>query len=133
MKMKYKCVTDGFKTDGYIIDDPDFNRKVSIVRGDILECVDGEYLVKDGVYVCKKDSILGKYHFKKVESEIYDKAIMEAVRQRMGLEKDDTSKDEYIMSLDKRTVFREFCEWNGLLGWSDNILLALENIYDICL
>ena len=58
---------------------------------------------------------------------------MEAIRQRMGLEKDDTSKDEYIMSLDKRTVFREFCEWNGLLGWSDNILLALESIYDICL
>ena len=129
--MKYKCVTDGFEIEGCVIDNPDYAEKVSIAKGEVLECVDREYIVKDGVYVCAKNSILGKYHFKKVESEIYDKAIMEAVRQRIGLEKDDTSKDGYIMTLDKRTVFREFCEWNGLLGWSDNILLALENIYDI--
>lgn len=56
---------------------------------------------------------------------------MEAIRKRLDLEKDDTSRDEYIMSLDKRTVFREYCEWNGLLGWSDSILSAIEYIFDI--
>lgn len=61
----------------------------------------------------------------------YNREIMEAARQRLGLEKSDTSRDEYIMSLDKRTVFREYCEWNGLLGWSDNILSAIEYIFDI--
>lgn len=65
------------------------------------------------------------------QMKIYNREIMEAVRQRLDLEKDDTSRDEYIMSLDKRTVFREYCEWNGLLGWSDNILSAIEYIFDI--
>lgn len=40
----------------------------------------------------------------------YNREIMEAVRQRLDLEKDDTSRDEYIMSLPKRSVFREYCE-----------------------
>ena len=61
----------------------------------------------------------------------YNREIMEAIRQRLDLEKDDTSRDEYIMSLDKRTVFRKYCEWNGLLGWLDNILSAIEYIFDI--
>lgn len=63
--------------------------------------------------------------------ETYNREIMEAIRQRLGLEKDDTSRDGYIMSLNKRTVFRGYCEWNGLLGWSDNILSAIEFIFDI--
>lgn len=63
--MKYKCVTDGFEIEGCVIDDPDFSRKVSIIKGDILECVDGEYLVKDGVYVCKKVVFLENIILKK--------------------------------------------------------------------
>ena len=65
--MKYKCVTDGFEIEGCVIDDPDFAKKVSIANGEVLECIDGEYIVKNGVYVCHKDSVLGKYHFKEVE------------------------------------------------------------------
>ena len=65
------------------------------------------------------------------QMKTYNREIMEAVRQRLGLEKSDTSMDSYIMSLPKRTVFREYCEWNGLLGWSDNILSAIEYIFDI--
>ena len=65
------------------------------------------------------------------QREKYNREIMEAVRQRLDLEKDNASKDEYIMSLDKRIVFREYCEWNGFYGWSDNILSVIENIFNI--
>ena len=46
--MKYKCVTDGFKTRGYKINNPDSEKWVSVVNGDVLEC-DGECIVKDGI------------------------------------------------------------------------------------
>ena len=61
--MKYKCVTNGFKTRGCKVDNPESEKWVSVVNGDILDC-DGEYIVKDGVCLCHKDSILGKYHFR---------------------------------------------------------------------
>ena len=64
--MKYKCVTDGFKTRGYKNNNLDSKKWVSVVNGDVLEC-DGECIVKDGISLCHKDSILGKYHFRKVD------------------------------------------------------------------
>lgn len=64
--MKYKCVTDGFKTRGYKNNNLDSEKWVSVVNGDVLES-DGDYIVKDGVSLCHKDSILGKYHFRKVD------------------------------------------------------------------
>lgn len=64
--MKYKCVTDGFKTRGYKVNNPEYERWVPVVNGEILDC-DGEYIVKNGISLCHKDSILGKYHFRKVD------------------------------------------------------------------
>lgn len=66
--MKYKCVTDGFKIRGYKVNNPDSEKRVTVINGDILEC-SGEYIVKDGVSICHKDSILGKYHFRKVNEK----------------------------------------------------------------
>lgn len=66
--MKYKCVTDGFKIRGYEVNNPDSEKRVTVINGDILECI-GEYIVKDGVSICHKDSILGKYHFRKVNEK----------------------------------------------------------------
>ena len=64
----------------------------------------------------------------------YNNDIMEAVRQRKGLEKDDTSKDDEIMKMDKEEVFREYCQWHGLSGlWYLNILEVIENIYNVSL
>lgn len=62
----------------------------------------------------------------------YMDEIMEAVRQRMGLEEDDESADKEIMQMDRSEVFKEYCEWNGLLGsWYDTLLEVVENIYDV--
>lgn len=61
--------------------------------------------------------------------EKYNNDIMEAVRQRMGMEEDDTSKDDIIMKMDKEDVFREYCQWNGLLGsWYSELLTVIRNI-----
>ena len=59
----------------------------------------------------------------------YNNDIMEAVRQRMGLDEDDTSRDDDIMKMDKRDVFMEYCQWNGLLGsWYSELLKTIRNI-----
>ncbi len=64
--------------------------------------------------------------------EKYNNDIMEAVRQRMGLEEDDTSKDDVIMKMDKEDVFREYCQWNGLLGsWYSELLSTIRNINSV--
>lgn len=58
--MKYRCITNGFaKRD---MDNP--GQWISVSNGEIVEC-DGEYIVKDGVRLCHKDSIMGMYHFRK--------------------------------------------------------------------
>lgn len=62
----------------------------------------------------------------------YNDKVMKAVRQRFGLEENDESMDEKIMEMDKYEVFREYCLWNGLLGyWYEDLLTTIENIYDI--
>lgn len=52
--VKYKCVTNGFVKEG-----------CTVYNGEILNC-EGDYIVKNGVLLCHKDSIIGKYHFRKV-------------------------------------------------------------------
>lgn len=65
--MKYRCVTNGFKIKGYEITNPDNERSITVKHGDVLDC-EGDYIVKDSVSLCHKDSILGKYHFRKEEA-----------------------------------------------------------------
>lgn len=57
----------------------------------------------------------------------YPDYIMENVRQNLGLEKDDTSKDDMIMQLDKEEVFNRYCEWRGLLGGYGYLLWDVVN------
>lgn len=62
----------------------------------------------------------------------YNDDIMEAIRQRMGLEENDTSKDDIIMKMDKEDIFREYCQWNGLLGsWYSELLTTIRNIDNV--
>lgn len=63
--VKYKCVTNGFTKEGCLVDNPDSEKKETVYNGDILNC-EGDYIVKNGVLLCHKDSIIGKYHFRKV-------------------------------------------------------------------
>lgn len=62
----------------------------------------------------------------------YNDEIMKAVRQSLGLDEDDESADDEIMSMNRKRVFKIYCRWNGLLGsWYDILLEVVENIYDV--
>lgn len=66
------------------------------------------------------------------DKRTYGSEVMETVRQCLGLEEDDMSEESYIMAMDKKDVFRKYCEWNGLLGsWSEKLLNIVEEIYGI--
>lgn len=65
---------------------------------------------------------------------MYPDYIMAYVRQRLGLKADDTSRDNYIMELDKDMVFDMVCEWNGLLGgYGEQIRRWICDIFEISL
>lgn len=62
--MKYKCMVDGCKIKGCKVDNPELEQWVELVCGEILDC-DGEYIIKNGTYLCHKNSIMGKCFFRK--------------------------------------------------------------------
>lgn len=63
---------------------------------------------------------------------IYPDNIMRNVRQNLGLDELDISRDDEIMSMAKQDVFNRYCEWNGLLGgYGYSLLNIVEDIYDI--
>lgn len=60
----------------------------------------------------------------------YPESIMQAVRQNMGLEATDTSKDEIINKLPSDAVWHRFCTWHGFLGtWPENLHYAHVAIF----
>lgn len=62
----------------------------------------------------------------------YSDEVMEACRQRMGLEKDDKSCDVDIWNMSHEEVFSEYCKWNGLMeNWSNKLLNVIQNIYGV--
>lgn len=64
--------------------------------------------------------------------KVYNEDVMKAVRQSLGYDEDDTSRDEVIMKMPKEEVFERYCTWNGLLGgWYQWLLEAVESIYEV--
>lgn len=62
----------------------------------------------------------------------YPEYIMKDLRQRRGLEPDDTSKDQFLQTLKKNTVLREVLRWNNLVGaWDENIKAWVKDIYGV--
>lgn len=61
----------------------------------------------------------------------YPDYIMETLRQRLGLDKDDTSRDEYINTYSPNEAFEEVLTWNGICGFSYTIKSWIESIYGI--
>lgn len=61
----------------------------------------------------------------------YPEYIMSYVRQNMGLDSDDTSKDDFINSMNKKDVFDRVLNWNGIVGYSSQIKGWIEEIYGI--
>lgn len=62
----------------------------------------------------------------------YPKYIMCYMRQRWGLDANDTSKDEIFNEMNPDQIFGNVLIWNGLLGgWDHQIKGWIKDIYGI--
>lgn len=60
-----------------------------------------------------------------------DISIMEDLRQRRGLEEDDTSEDQEILEMSGYDFFSEWLRWQGIIGYEDSILNAIKVAFGI--
>lgn len=61
----------------------------------------------------------------------YSDFIMRAVRQNIGLEEDDTSRDAEIMEMDGEEIVDRYLTWNGIIGYTYNIIdVVSQAIYE---
>lgn len=61
--------------------------------------------------------------------EKYPEEIMRNIRQNLGLEADDTSKDDYIMQMDKEDALDRCLTWEGICGYGSLVLSMVNGIY----
>lgn len=98
--------------------------------GILDELSDEELLDKNKV--AEKINIIRKHQTRlKNNPNKYPENVMEYVRQRWGLEKYDTSRDEEINQLSPDEIFNYVCDWNGLVGYAYTIKTWIADIYGI--
>lgn len=61
----------------------------------------------------------------------YNEYIMRNVRGNLGLEIDDTSKDDLIMEMSRKEVLERYFIWDGIYNHSDEILDLIYDIYGV--
>ncbi len=61
----------------------------------------------------------------------YQEYIMEILRQRLGLQPDDTSKDYEIACLTPNEVFTHVLEWEGIIGYEYKMKMWIRDIYGV--
>lgn len=61
----------------------------------------------------------------------YPAYIMRKVRMNLGLDVDDTSRDEYINSMSRNEAFGRVLEWEGIIGYDQRIMSIVEDIFDV--
>lgn len=70
--------------------------------------------------------------YTKLLKEKYPNSIIQYVRQREGLDKEDGSRDKEILEMTNSEVFRDVLAWNGFLGgWDYTIKDWVKSIYGI--
>ena len=61
----------------------------------------------------------------------YSDFVMRAVRQNIGLEEDDTSRDAEIMEMSGEEIVDRYLTWNGIIGYTYNIIdVVSQAIYE---
>lgn len=63
----------------------------------------------------------------------YPESILKILRQRKGLEEDDTSRDKEFTEMSPDAVFEEVLEWEGIQGYCWWILCKIRDIYGMYL
>ena len=61
----------------------------------------------------------------------YPEYIMKKLRQRLGLEENDTSMDMEINMYTPNEAFEEVLLWEGFVGWSGCFKMWIEDIYKV--
>ena len=91
---------------------------------------DDEYEGNRGTYICYN---LGSITILKSKSDSkptnYPESILKILRQRIDLEEDDTSKDTLFLRYSKDKVLQEVLEWEGFIGYKNQIKEWIEQIY----
>lgn len=67
------------------------------------------------------------------DDEIYEypEEVMEAIRQNLGLESDDSSMDDEIMKMSKDEVFDRLLTWNGFINYGGTIREWVNDVYGV--
>lgn len=64
---------------------------------------------------------------------MYSNYIKEKVRQRLGLESYDASRDEEIDGMSHNAVLDACLEWEGIIGYGYTLRDWIKNIYGVTL
>lgn len=79
-----------------------------------------------------RDKPVGKPVDKSVDKPMeYPDEVMEAIRQNLDLESDDTSMDKKIMKMSKDEIFDRLLTWNGLIGYEGTIREWVNDVYGV--
>ena len=54
--------------------------------------------------------------------------LMIMLRQRKGLDFNDTTNDKEFLTYSPMEIFSEWCEWNGIIGYAYQIVGVLEDL-----
>jgi hypothetical protein len=61
----------------------------------------------------------------------YPDYIMEYVRQNLGLDANDTSRDVEIVRMSRDEILNRVCTWNGLIDYGATIKEWVGNIFEV--
>ena len=61
--------------------------------------------------------------------DLYPDSIMRCVRQNLGYDPNDTNADKEISIMTPHEVLNSWLEWNGIIGYTEDIVYAISNIY----
>ena len=60
-----------------------------------------------------------------------DYGTMEELRQRRGLDEDDTSEDEEILTMSGFEFLDEWLNWQGIIGYTGQIVEVIQMAYGV--
>lgn len=87
---------------------------------EMFECAFGHAIRTGSVkYLCAYE--------KKID--LYPDDIMRCVRQNLGYDSNDTNADKEISIMTPHEVLNSWLEWQGIIGYTDDILHAVSSIY----
>lgn len=61
----------------------------------------------------------------------YPDDIMESVRQALGLEESDESKDHEIAEMSRSEVFDHVLAWNGIIGYAEEVKQWINDVFNV--